>query len=626
MKVLLAQINTTPRDFSGNLESILKGIREADSGKADLVVFPEAAIPGYLAKDLVYNAQFMDQNLLNLQRVVEYSRTFNCHIVVGYFDYNRNGWGKPFRNMAAVIHKGMIVGTYQKQLLPFYDVFDEGRYFQPGEDLCVFKINGEKWGVCICEDVWNDKGQDDYNYDNNPLARYRKLGVDNIISLNSSPFTIGKPARRRDMLELSSRAGGKIIYVNQKGGQDELIFDGHSLIAQEGVTIFQADASSLSHNDYFLFDLKENKTEYGIFVGKGNYDDTNKYKCLKQMLVLGLRDYVRKSGFTQIVIGESGGIDSAVVTALAAEALGARNVHAIMMPSVEDANQTADKIQLKYSSQGSIDDAKALIKNIGCWGYFHPICVEQDTILTDKCFRADPVDMSKNRNCWGDNLVALAHRDGKCNPVADENRQARKRGEIVMYFSNKYGALALTTGNKTEIGVGYCTLYGDMNGGFAPINDLLKMDVYGLAKHINEEAKREIIPNNIITKAPSAELAPDQADEKSLLPYPILDRIVSAYIHDYISELDDFITLCDDQCKVADVNNWGLKPNAVSEEYTCWDNCRKWAKTDPTAKEQYARMIRLTDRSEFKRRQAAPGLKVHTIAFGTGRRLPIVKG
>jgi len=459
MKVMIAQINTTPRDFDGNVAQIKDGITRASSENCDLVVFPELSVCGYLTQDLMYQERYIQHNLQALQEVVEFSKGRKQFIVVGYIGYNIKGTGKRFCNLAAVIKNGTIVATHQKQLLPFYDVFDEGRYFEPGNQLTVIEINGDRWGIAICEDVWNDKGMDDYIYSSNPVEAYREIGVTNIIAINSSPFVQQKPAERIQKLKDSFR-DGNLIYVNQLGGQDELVFDGHSFVIQNG---------HVSH-------LCRTTTEptFEVAVIQKDYLAEDAINCvfddievLYQMLVLALRDYIRKSGFKEIVVGSSGGIDSAVVIALASAAIGPENVHGIRMPSI-------------YSSDHSKDDALELHENLGCWDYMVPVHHQEFLDNINACFEKGGQD--------ADNLVNRTIKANQYRQVADENIQARLRGKIVMHFSNAYGALPLTTGNKTELALGYCTLYGDMNGGYAVINDLYKMQVYAIARHINERA------------------------------------------------------------------------------------------------------------------------------------------
>jgi NAD+ synthetase len=568
MKITMAQINTTPNDFAGNFKKIQDGVDAAIEAKADVIVFPELTIPGYLVKDLVYTTGFIDKNLAYLKNVTNLSLHNDITIIVGYIDRNNKGVGKPFRNMAAVIRNGVVIATYQKHLLPFYDVFDEGRYFEPGTDVCVFEINGNKCGIVVCEDCWNCKGQDDYKYTDNPVAKYNELGVTHLFSLNSSPYALNKPRYRADMLcKITRNWNGPVIltYVNQIGNQDELVFDGHSMIISNGEIVTYVQNS---------FDPKENQEKYvttNVKLGaSGPYIDMHTENDSLQMVILGLYDYITKCGFKSVVLGSSGGVDSALVATLATLAIGKENVNCIMMPSC-------------YSSEGSVKDAKELHKRLGCNEYLVPIEHLSLTNHVNKCLGFIAVDDLKHPSIT--QLVDY-------NKVADENIQARMRGQIVMHYSNAMGALALTTGNKTELASGYTTLYGDMNGGFNPIGDLYKMEVFGLCNQINT-IFNNIIPKEILNKAPSAELKPGQTDEASLLPYPILDNIVKLYVESYITDYKQY-------CEV------------TNEE-------RRATEKD------YYRIIRLIYNSEFKRRQAAPTIKLSKVAFGTGRRLPIVK-
>lgn len=558
MKTLICQTNPTPNDFNGNCQQIVDGLKEGWAKNADLIVFPELAIPGYLCKDMMFRKGFVEQNLDCLQSLPSYLQAdYEPHIVVGYIDRNYSGVGKPFRNMAAVFKGRRMIATYQKHLLPFYDVFDEGRYFQPGDDLAVVEICGEKWGICICEDLWNDKGSDDYNYQCNPLEAYRTRGIYNIISINGSPFVREKPTKRVLMVKKIAGNVGTIIYCNQVGGQDELVFDGNSFIVEKGLV-----KACAGMEPYQLYDNEDKSDQWGSILRDETYD----------MLKLGLTDYIRKSGFKQVVVGSSGGIDSALVLALVCDAIGPENVHGIRMPS-------------PISSEHSKSDAKQLHDNLGCNDYVVPIYHEiaiHNTLLSLNHERKIKLDNPK--------------------PIANENYQARLRGLTLMYFSNAFDALLLSTGNKTELALGYCTLYGDMNGGFCPINDLYKMQVYEMARFFNKDQrtgrKPNLIPENILNKAPSAELAPGQTDEASLLPYPVLDIIVEGYVEHFIGDFKTFVE---------------------------WARDFEWVKSKD-AEEQYDRMIRLINNNEFKRRQAAPGIKVTPVAFGIGRRLPIVKG
>ena len=565
MKILIAQINTIPGDFNGNTQKIIDALQVAKSdGNIKLVVSPELGIPGYLVKDMIYEQGFVEKNLNSLAKIVkETEKIPGVTVIVGYIDLNRKGIGKPFHNMAAVIKDGVVIATYKKQLLPFYDVFDEGRYFEPGNENCIIDVEGTKFGIAICEDAWNDKGTDNYHYKRHPLVGYSRAGVRNFVVINSSPYEYLKPDVRLSMLQRISRSyNGYIVYANQVGGQDELVFDGHSVIIHQGNIRYIAGESE--ENVVFDTEDKTSATFKSVISDYQNptvspvfaFEKHDNYYLMFDMLVRGLRDYVRKSGFKSIVLGSSGGIDSALSCAIGCEALGPENVHAIRMPS-------------NISSRGSIDDALKLHQNLGCRDYCIPIEYNQLTID-----------------------IKLGGINKTINSVADENIQARLRGMIVMYFSNAWGMLPVSTGNKSELAVGYCTLYGDMCGGFGMLSDVWKTQVYALARYYNVLRNDKLIPDAIMTKAPSAELAEDQTDEKSLLPYPILDVILKACIEEHITDFKLFVNK--------------------------YPNCHCMV-------EDYDRIIGLVNRSEFKRRQAAPGIKLSKVAFGSGRRFPIVK-
>lgn len=583
MKVTLAQINTTPNDFEGNFESIKQGIEIALIQEANVVVFCEATISGYLVKDLIYSSGFIEKNLVYLEKVAALTRENNLFVIVGYFDRNYTGYGKSFRNMAAVIQHGHVIATYQKHLLPFYSVFDEGRYFEPGKDLCVFEIAGRKCGISICEDIWNDKGQEDYNYTDNPIQAYREVGVEVLFNISSSPFVQGKPNDRLKMLKevaeirRDENRPFTLVYVNQIGAQDELVFDGHSCVIQDGMILEYVNTKTPKGESDWL-SYQHSCTTIDLFKKKAAYCECFFSEDRLKMILLGLRDYILKSGFKKIVLGSSGGIDSALVATLACLAIGKENVTCIMMPSC-------------YSSEGSVKDAKELHKRLGCNEFLVPIEHLNLTNHINECFRfieRDPINDDRQQL----NPKAAYKQLVDYNKVADENIQARMRGQIVMHYSNATGALALTTGNKTELATGYCTLYGDMNGGFNPIGDLYKMEVFDLCRQINK-VYRNLIPEEIINKAPSAELKPGQTDEASLLPYPILDEIVSLYIEQYITTYSEYLI-------------------------------RRTQKAEVLIQD-YDRIARLIHINEFKRRQAAPTIKLSKVAFGSGRRLPIVK-
>jgi len=585
MKTLIAQTNTTPNDFEGNFQQIEAAIKEG-LNKVDLIVTPELSIPGYLVKDLMYDDSFIERNLETLQQVVKATNwsvrktedTAKTHVIVGYIDKNRTGKGKPFKNMLAVICDGAIVATYQKRLLPFYDVFDEGRYFEPGTEGTVIEIAGQKWGLAICEDIFNDKGMDDYNYATNPLAEYRSIGVNNIISINSSPFVMGKPKERANMVRESFK-NGTIIYCNQTGGQDDLVFDGHSMIVQNDKVLLFADAETPLIDFDFNNCSKNDVIKMSQIVGN-KADD--RIASLYQMGVIGLRDYIKKNGFQTAVFGSSGGIDSALVAAMLCDAIGPQNVYGIRMPSV-------------ISSSHSVGDAGDLQKNFGFNDFLVPIEHKDNLKKYNEIFL--PLDSPPLAN-------------GQYNAVADENIQARIRGMIVMHFSNAFGAIPIATGNKSELSVGYCTLYGDMCGGFAPLSDVYKMDVYALAEYRNRNGV--MIPVSIIEKAPSAELSEGQEDSDSLLPYPILDTILFGLIEHHISSFERFCAVYKDI--VLEAGGTSSLKKLIQD----------WIKNEG-AEQAYNKTIQMVNRNEFKRRQAAPGIKFSKIAFGSGRRHPITR-
>ena len=562
MKACLGQINTTPGDFAGNFARIKQGVETAADAGCSLIVFPELSIPGYLSQDLLYNAGFIDRNLETLDQVISLSRDHpELHMVAGYIGRNDDA-GKPFTNLAGVVHGGELLCEYQKQLLPFYDVFDELRYFEPGRSVCTFELCGRQVGIAICEDLWNDKSADDYNYKDNPLEQYRRAGVDLLISLNSSPFVHGKRKQRLEQIVPATESGLTVIYVNQTGGQDELVFDGQSFVARHGRVHF---LSSVVHEDSFpVVDLDS------LAEGDSIAQAVAQGPALKDMLVLGLRDYVVKSGFDQVVLASSGGVDSAVVCMLACDALGPEKVHAIRMPSA-------------FSSTHSRDDAKALHESLGCHDYEMPVRHEQMVEELKAHF-------------------ALHPRQGY-DQIADENIQARLRDLYLMHFSNAYGVMPLATGNKTESGCGYYTHF-DMNFSYAPIKDLYKFQVIDLARNDRR------IPEHIWQKPPSAELAPGQTDEASLLPYAILDPVVMAYIEDYVTSFERF-------------REWVSAMPAASisgdaSRLTDWLGRKD-------AEAEYRRIVSLIGKMEYKRRQTCPGTKVSRVAFGTGRRIPIVE-
>lgn len=540
MKIALAQINTTVGDLEGNRRLILDALRCAAEAGADLVMTPELAITGYPPRDLLSRPSFIARNLEVLADLA--AATGDTALAVGYVGENHAGPGRDATNSVALLHRGRIVATRDKSLLPSYDVFDEDRYFEPATTNEPVDFGGIKLGLTICEDLWNDEGfWTDRRYRRNPAAELVAAGAEVLLNLSASPWHLGKNRVRHAMLgTLAKRSGVPLLYCNSVGGNDELVFDGASLAFDAtGRLIARGEAFA---EDFVLVDTKATGAAEPLRLA-----DEEK---LHRALVLGLRDYLHKCGLRSAVLGLSGGIDSALTAALAVAALGADNVHGVALPS-------------RYSSEGSLADAEALARSLG---------IRYDVIPIEPSFEAVKLGLAP--------VFA-----GRPEDLTEENIQARLRGVILMALSNKLGALLLTTGNKSELAVGYCTLYGDMCGGLAVINDVPKTMVYRLARWINRE--REIIPESSITKPPSAELRPDQTDQDSLPPYEVLDAILDAYVV---------------QCRpVAEILAKGFDPEHVR------------------------RVVRLIDLSEYKRRQAAPGLKVTSKAFGVGRRIPIAQ-
>jgi NAD+ synthase (glutamine-hydrolysing) len=541
MKIALAQFNPTVGDLAGNSARILSLAAEAQRRGAHLAVFTELCLCGYPPQDLLERPAFIDRSLKELK---ELAKNLPLPSIVGYAGRVKKGRGKAIANKAALLCGGRIVFEQSKMLLPTYDVFDETRYFQPAERQSTYDFGNEHLGITICEDVWNDKNfWPNCLYDRDPITELLGQGTTLFLNISASPYTIDKRALRFDMLRSIAKSHQRpVVYVNQVGGNDGLIFDGASLaLTADGKVAAQALAFE---EDLVLFD-----TETG--QGEIHPQPRQEIEYAYRALLIGTRDYVSKCGFKTVLVGLSGGVDSAVVASIAVEALGAENVQGVSMPG-------------PYSSQGSQDDAKALAKNLGINLITLPISevFESYRRALAPAFGQRPAD------------------------VTEENIQARIRGNYLMALSNKFGSMLLSTGNKSELAVGYCTLYGDMAGGLAVISDVPKLMVYELAHWINRE--RELIPRPSIDKPPSAELRPDQKDEDSLPPYDVLDRILKAYIEDLRSPQE-----------IAD--RYGFDLERVRE------------------------IALRVDRNEYKRKQAAPGLKITSRAFGFGRPFPIAQ-
>jgi len=540
MKITLAQINTTVGDLAGNEAKILAAYQRGVAAGAELVIFPELTTTGYPPRDLLLKKDFVAGNLAVVNRLAAASG--KTAMLIGYVGENKSGPGRDVTNEAALLQNGKIIATRTKSLLPTYDVFDEDRYFEPALKNLPVEFGGGISGVTICEDIWNDEDfWPQRRYRQNPVSELISAGVQIIFNISASPWCVGKDKVRYEMLSsLARKSGRPVVFCNLVGGNDELVFDGNSYVFNRaGAVIAQGKSFD---EDFLVVETESTKT-----ISLPPISDE---ELVYQALVLGLRDYFYKCGFKSAVLGLSGGIDSAVTACLAVAALGKENVHGVSLPS-------------QFSSQHSLDDARVLAEQLG---------IRYDLIPIQPPFEMVKTQLKK--------VFA-----GRAEDTTEENIQARLRGVILMALSNKFGSLLLTTGNKSELAVGYCTLYGDMCGGLAVISDVPKTMVYKLAAWINRE--REIIPLSSITKAPSAELRPDQTDQDNLPPYEILDAILDHYVV-HGRSLGDIVKL-------------GFEEATVKK------------------------IIRLIDVNEYKRRQAAPGLKITTKAFGVGRRFPIAQ-
>jgi NAD+ synthase (glutamine-hydrolysing) len=543
MRVALLQINPTAGDLEGNAGLIIRAAREAQARGASLAVTPELALMGYLPRDLLMMRGFVRRSC-DMLGAIAAELNGGPPLLVGVATANPAPSGRPLFNSAVLLQDGAVGPSFHKTLLPTYDVFDEDRYFEPAVGPQILDFNGWRLGISICEDVWNDH---DFwsrpRYHRDPIEILAQAGAQAILNLSASPFTVGKQILREKMLgHMARKYGVPTVYVNQVGGNDDLIFDGRS-------ASFNARGELIARARGFEQDVLMVDLEAG--TGEIAPTDFEAEAEIWDALVLGVRDYARKAGFRAALLGLSGGIDSALTAAIAADALGAENVTGIMMPSC-------------YSSSGSVDDSAELARNLSIKTVELPISGIMETY--------DGV------------LAPVFH--GLPRDVTEENIQSRIRGNLLMALSNKFGSLLLTTGNKSEMSVGYCTLYGDMNGGLAVIADLPKMMVYRVARWRNR--RRADIPEAILTKAPSAELRPDQTDQDSLPPYDLLDQILELHIEQSQS--------------AEEIIARGFDP--------------------PTVR----RVLRLVRNAEFKRKQAAPVLKVTSRAFGAGWRMPVVRG
>jgi NAD+ synthetase len=535
----IAQINTTVGDFAGNADKILRAYRELVKQGADFVITPELAICGYPPMDLVFRSGFIAASERHVNALAV--DTGKIPLIVGTVEPNTSPHGRPCHNSAVVLQDGRRIATAHKSLLPTYDVFDEGRYFEPAEAVTTVTIAGRRAGLTICEDLWTAEYLPRDYYGRSPLHDLEKVGIDLLLNLSASPFEAGKPAKRRAMLGgIARRLKVPLVYANLVGGNDQLVFDGHSLA-------FDADGALAAELPGFREDIALVKIPPDAPFPLAEHTDV---ADVHDALVLGLRDYLAKCGFRQVVIGLSGGIDSAVTAALAVAALGKENVLGVTMPG-------------PFSSPGSVDDSIALARNLD---------IECHTVPIGGGFEA----MEKQ-------LAAVFA--GRQPDITEENLQARLRGMTLMALSNKFNRMVISTGNKSELAVGYCTIYGDMAGGMALISDVPKTMVYQLAGYINRHG--EVIPANTIEKPPSAELRADQKDQDTLPPYDVLDEILRLYV--------------EEQLTTGEISAKGFDPDTV-----------RW-------------VAQKVDTNEYKRQQAAPGIKVTSKAFGIGRRVPIAQ-
>ena len=561
MKVALAQLNPTVGDLEGNEAAILAAYRHGIDAGAAIVVCPELCVTGYPPRDLLLKPRFVAANLETLDELA--AATNQTALLVGFVGRNKSRPGREVTNSVALLQHGKVAATRAKTLLPTYDVFDEDRYFEPAGENPVVEFNGRKIALTICEDIWNDEDfWPERRYQHNPPVELTAAGARVIFNISASPWHVGKDRTRHDMLRsLALKSNRPVVFCNQTGGNDELVFDGCSLV-------FNAAGGLIAQGKQFAEDF--------LVVDTGSTAGVDLLElcpeeAVYRALVLGLRDYFQKCGFERAVLGLSGGIDSAVTACLAVAALGSKNVRGISLPS-------------QFSSQHSLEDARVLAGRLG---------IAHDVIPIQKAFETVKEELKP--------VFA-----GRSEDTTEENLQARLRGVILMALSNKFGSLLLTTGNKSELAVGYCTLYGDMCGGLAVISDVPKTMIYRLAKWMNEQGGdalprvqagqergpaglpgREIIPASSIAKPPSAELRPNQCDQDSLPPYEQLDAILDLYVVNGKSAAE-IVAAGHDEATVRKV-------------------------------------IRLIDLNEYKRRQAAPGLKVTTKAFGIGRRMPIAQ-
>jgi len=545
MRIVLGQINSTVGDLPGNVRLMVDAARRAAARKASIIAFPELSLTGYPPRDLVEKESFLVRTAQSLDELAAATADLDLAIIAGYVSRSRLTTGKQAVNSAAVIHRGKIIFKQDKMLLPTYDVFDEGRYFLPADRQTICVLDGVRIAVTICEDAWNDKQfWERPLYQRDPVQELAESGAQILISINASPYHMGKRELRRELFQaIAQRYKIPVAYVNQVGGNDHLVFDGSSFAMDAQGNVI-ASAASFAE-DLVMVDTATSQ-------GEQHQNLQDECAAVYEALVVGTRDYIRKCGFRKVLIGLSGGIDSSLTAAIAVDAVGKENVTGVGMPG-------------PYSSEGSVTDAKAMADSLGIRFEMATITGVYDRFLEvlRPLFQGAPAD------------------------VTEENLQSRLRGVTLMALSNKTGALVLTTGNKSELAVGYCTLYGDMCGGLAVISDVPKTLVYELSRVANKR-HNNAIPEEVFTKPPSAELRADQKDTDSLPEYDVLDRILKGYVEETQSPQ-----------QIAE--EMGVNVNLVRD------------------------IINKVDRNEYKRQQAAPGLKVTTKAFGMGRRFPIAQ-
>ena len=560
IKLTIAQLNLTVGDVTGNVARMVTAARQAAWAGSQLVVFPELAVSGYYPGDLLDEPAFLREVEAGLQSLRQASRELPDLAWVFGAPLLRDGPGKKLENGLLVLRDGEVLLRYAKQLLPTYNIFDERRHFEPGPDVAkVLRIGAAQVGLLICEDGWNDDGAD---YGVNPFERLRDAAPDLVISINASPSHIGKREQRHQVFGAASRRNGlPILYVNHVGGHDQLVYDGASFAVEPDVgVVFEAQRFAEAVHTLGFVNGRFVELD-GQRPPSPDPAGLSAMAFYRAQIVLGLRDYARRCGFTRAVVGSSGGIDSALTLALATEALGAEHVVGITMPS-------------SFSSSGSVTDSEALCRNLGITLLNHPILTAVEALK------------AQFAQSFGAPMQGLTL----------ENLQARVRGTVLMAYSNANGHLLLTTGNKSEVSVGYCTLYGDTNGGLGLIGDLYKTEVFELCRHLNDAAGRELIPMAIIDKEPSAELAPGQRDSDSLPPYPVLDEMLKVLIEG---------------------------PSLGRSERQAAEACMTALRATPEGRALIDQVARMIQRSEYKRCQAPPLIRLRARAFGQGRQMPI---